>query len=114
MCLWPRKMREIPELTARVARASFPRGSLAIRTRDALGELFSDADLADLFAKRGHPALSPARLAMVSVLQFTENLTDRQAADAVRARVDWKYALLRHEVACVEWKSPRRFDCCRR
>ncbi|MFD7163672.1 IS1182 family transposase [Streptomyces violascens] len=93
MCLWPRKMREVPELTARVARAAFPHGSLAIRTRDALGELFSDGDLADLFANRGHPALSPARLALVSVLQFTENLTDRQAADAVRARVDWKYAL---------------------
>lgn len=26
-------------------------------------------------------------------MQFAENLTDRQAADAVRSRIDWKYAL---------------------
>ncbi|MFD9633996.1 IS1182 family transposase [Streptomyces violascens] len=93
MSLWPRKMREIPEQTVRVARAAFPRGCLAMRIRDGLGEVFADAELADLFSSRGHPALSPGRLGVVSVLQFTENLTDRQAADAVRARVDWKYAL---------------------
>ncbi|MFD9796862.1 IS1182 family transposase [Streptomyces sp. NPDC059070] len=93
MSLWPRTMPEIPLLTAEVARAAFPRGSLAMRIRDSLGGVFSDAQFADLFTKRGHPALSPARLAMVSLLQFAENLTDRQAADAVRARVDWKYAL---------------------
>jgi transposase len=64
-----------------------------MRIRDSLGPIFEDAQFTDLFAKRGHPALSPSRLALVCVLQFTENLTDRQAADAVRARVDWKYAL---------------------
>jgi hypothetical protein len=40
---------------------------------------------------RGAPGISPAQLAMV--LQFTENLTDRQAADAVRGRLDWRYCL---------------------
>ena len=79
--------------TAKVARASFPKGCLAIRVRDGLGELFADEQFADLFAVRGRPALSPARLALVSILQFAENLTDRQAADAVRGRIDWKYAL---------------------
>ncbi|KOV67857.1 transposase, partial [Streptomyces sp. AS58] len=93
MSLWPRPMPEVPELTARIARAAFPRGTLATRLRDLLGPVFEDVQFADLFAKRGHPSLSPGRLALVSVLQFAENLTDRQAAEAVRARLDWKYAL---------------------
>jgi transposase len=69
-----------------------PTGCLAIRVRDALGELFEDAEFAGLFTVRGRPAVSPARLALVSVLQFAEGLSDRQAADAVRGRIDWKYA----------------------
>jgi transposase len=80
-------------MTAQVARAAFPKGCLAIRVRDALGELFEDVQFAELFATRGRPAVSPARLALVSVLQFAEGLSDRQAADAVRGRIDWKYAL---------------------
>jgi transposase len=86
-------MQEVPELTARVARRAFPRGAVAMRMRDCLGPIFEDAQFADLFAQRGHPSLSPGRLALVSMLQYAENLTDRQAADAVRARLDWKYAL---------------------
>jgi transposase len=80
-------------MTAQVARAAFPKGCLAIRVRDALGEVFEDAQFAGLFATRGRPAVSPARLALVSLLQFAEGLSDRQAADAVRGRIDWKYAL---------------------
>jgi transposase len=37
--------------------------------------------------------LAPWRLALVTLLQFRENLSDRQAAEAVRARIDWKYLL---------------------
>ncbi|MGW2996051.1 IS1182 family transposase [Streptomyces sp. NPDC001193] len=84
---------EIPAETVRVARAAFPKGSLAIRVRDELGPMFRDEDFVDLFASRGRPAWSPAGLALVSVLQFVEGLTDRQAAEAVRARIDFKYAL---------------------
>ncbi|MBO8190100.1 IS1182 family transposase [Streptomyces spirodelae] len=84
---------EVPPETVRVARAAFPRGSLAIRVRDELGVLFSDEEFADLFPARGKPAWSPGRLALVSVLQFVEGLTDRQAAEAVRGRIDFKYAL---------------------
>ncbi|MER6257840.1 transposase, partial [Streptomyces sp. NPDC001584] len=58
-----------------------------------LGPVFADADFEELFPERGRPAISPARLALVSVLQFVEGLTDRQAAHAVRSRLDWKYAL---------------------
>ncbi|MGW2161737.1 IS1182 family transposase [Nonomuraea sp. NPDC001699] len=83
----------IPSATAEVARAAFPKGSLAIRIRDELGVLFADEDFAEAFSTRGQPALSPARLALVSILQFTENLSGRKAAEAARARIDWKYAL---------------------
>ncbi|TQC37716.1 transposase, partial [Rhodococcus sp. WS4] len=83
----------VPVLTARMARAAFPRGALAIRIRDELGELFADERFAAAFGVRGKPGISPAQLAMVTVLQFAENLTDRQAAEAVRARIDWKYCL---------------------
>lgn len=54
-----------------------------------LGEAFADAQFMEYFAVRGHPSISPARLAAVLVLQFAEGMTDRQAADAVRGRVDW-------------------------
>jgi transposase len=87
---WP----EVPAETARVARGAFRKGgSLAIRTRDELGSWYGDADFAGVYPVRGKPGISPAQLAMVTVLQFTENLTGRQAADAVRGRVDWKYCL---------------------
>lgn len=83
----------IPAETARVARAAFPKGSPAIGVREELGPLFSDEELADLFPSRGKPAWSAGRLALVPVLQFVEGLTDRQAAEAVRAGIDFTYAL---------------------
>ncbi len=83
----------IPEETARVARAAFPGGTRCLQIRDTLGTLYTDADFADLFPTRGQPAEAPWRLALVTVLQFVEGLSDRQAADAVRSRLDWKYAL---------------------
>jgi transposase len=93
MSLRPNGFTQIPAETARVARAAFPKGCLAMRARDELGALCTDEQFAELFAARGRPAWSPARLALVLVLQFVEGLTDRQAADAVRGRLDWKYAL---------------------
>lgn len=84
---------EIPELTRRVARSAFPKGSLAIRLRDSLGQIFDDALFAAAFPPDGRPAASPGALAMVSVMQYAERLSDRQAAEAVRARIDWKYLL---------------------
>jgi transposase len=83
----------VPELTARVVRASFPKGTLAIRIRQALGPLFEDESFAEAFPARGRPAISPGALALVSVLQYAEGLSDRQAADQLRARMDWKYLL---------------------
>ena len=89
----PRPWPEVPDGTARVARRAFRKGSLAIRARDELGAWYEDADFAGVYGVRGAPGISPAQLAMVTVLQFAENLTDRQAADAVRGRLDWKYCL---------------------
>ncbi len=83
----------VPEETARVVHACFPHGTLAVQVRDALGPLSNDEDFADLFPTRGQPAEAPWRLALVTVLPFLEGLPDRQAADAVRSRLAWKYAL---------------------
>ena len=93
MSLRPDDEHPIPEATRRVARAAFPKGTLAMRLADQLGAIYRDEQFAALFPVRGQPALSPARLALVTVLQFVEGLPDRQAADAVRGRIDWKYAL---------------------
>src|SRR5438034_3013317 len=93
MSLPPQELEPIPELTARIAKASFPQGTLAMRLRDALGPIYQDEQFAHLFPKRGRGAEAPWRLAMVLVLQGLEQLTDRQAAEAVRGRLDWKYAL---------------------
>jgi transposase len=89
----PTPITPIPELTVRVAKAAFPKGNTFIFMRNTLGTIFTDQDFADLFPDRGQPALSPWRLALVSVMQFVAGLSDRQAAEAVRSRIDWKYAL---------------------
>ena len=83
----------VPDLTIRVASAAFPRGNPYLALRDTLGTLFTDHDFATLFSSRGQPAYPPWRLALTTIMQFAEGLSDRQAADAVRARIDWKYAL---------------------
>jgi transposase len=93
MSLQPRESYPIPAETARVARAIFPKGNLVMRLYDELGMLFHDQDFADLFPIQGQPAEGPTRLALVTLLQFMEGLTDRQAAEAVRTRIDWKYLL---------------------
>jgi transposase len=83
----------VPDDTARVAHAAFPHGNTYLDLRDQLGTLFTDDDFASLYPTRGQPAQTPWRLALVTVMQFAESLSDRQAADAVRARLDWKYLL---------------------
>lgn len=93
MSLHPQVFYLVPEETARVARAAFPKGNVYMRMYDELGMLYENHQFAALFPRRGQPAEAPARLALILVMQFAENLTDRQAADAVRGRIDWKYAL---------------------
>jgi transposase len=93
MTVHPQPIGPVPEDTARVAKAAFPKGSTYIEIRDVLGSIYEDEDFADLFEVRGRPAIAPWRLALVTMMQFSEGLSDRQAAEAVRARIDWKYAL---------------------
>ena len=83
----------VPEETARAARGSFPKGAPWIALRDELGALYEDTDFAALFPSEGQPAEVPWRLALVTCFQFAEGLSDCQAADSVRSRIDWKYAL---------------------
>src|SRR5258708_29713315 len=93
MSMQPRPWPDVPEPSARTARSSSRKGNLAMRIRDELGEVYADARFAAAFGVRGRPGISPGQLMMASVLQFSENLTDRQAAEAVRDRITWKDAL---------------------
>src|SRR5689334_6644102 len=93
MSLKPADLTEVPAETARIARAAFPKGNLYLKLRDELGTVFTDDLFTEFFSERGCPATSPARLALVTLFQFAEGLPDRAAADAVRSRIDWKYAL---------------------
>src|SRR5256884_2806517 len=93
MSLHPHALESVPEETARVARAAFPKGNPYLLLRDTLGTIFQDNDFAACFPLEGQPSLPPWRLALVTIMQFREHLADRQAAEAVRARIDWKYLL---------------------
>ena len=93
MSLHPRTSYHIPPAPARVATACLPPGHPSLRLAEVLGSVFQDHDFAALFPTRGQPAAAPGRLALISLLQFGENLSDRQAAHAVRTRIDWKYLL---------------------
>src|SRR5215471_18943681 len=93
MSMKPQQISPVPEETARVARAANPKGNVYMHLRDELGSIYEDQMFAALFPRRGQPAEAPWRLALVTVMQYMEGLSDRQAAEAVRERIDWKYAL---------------------
>jgi transposase len=93
MSLHPFAVYQVPEPTRHVAHAAFARGNPYLQVADTLGPIYQDEQFAALFPTRGQPAEAPARLALVTVLQFAEGLSDRQAAEAVRGRIDWKYLL---------------------
>ncbi len=93
MCLHPELIPPVPEITAKVAKAAFPKGNKYMRLRDELGAFYQDEEFAQLYPNQGQSAIAPWRLVMILIMQFLENLSDRQTADAVRGRIDWKYAL---------------------
>ena len=90
MSLRPTVIGPVPKETARVVQAAFPGGHRYVRLADALGALFTDDLFAGLYVDQGRPVLAPWRLTLVTILQFAEGLSDRQAADSVRSRIDWK------------------------
>ncbi len=89
---WPEPAPEVARAIAAMYRGK-RQSPLPVRVRDELGELFADAQFAGAFGAEGKPGWSPGRLALITVFQRVENLTDRQAAEAVRADLSWKYAL---------------------
>src|SRR3954466_15135291 len=91
MSLQPMEIVPVPDETARVARAAFPKGNVWLNLRDELGTIYCDGIFADLYPRRGQPAEAPWRLALVLVMQFADALSDRQAAEAVGGRVGWEY-----------------------
>jgi transposase len=94
MTLHPKNHWDVPKQTAQVAYASFPLGNVYMKMHDELGNIYTDKDFQDLFPARcGQSGISPASLALITIMQFSEGLTDIQAADSVRSRIDWKYAL---------------------
>jgi len=93
MSLHPQVFCPIPEETARVARAAYPKRNVYLRIRDELGTVYKDESFAYLFPHCGQLAEAPWRLLLVCLMQFAEGLSDQQAAEAVRGRLDWKYML---------------------
>jgi len=98
----------IPAQTEQVARAAFPKGNPYMRMRDALGPIFTNPDFAHLFPKDGQPAHAPAHLALITIMQFAEGLSDAQTAVSVRGRIDGKYALAleRNGLSAIADPSP--------
>jgi transposase len=93
MSLKPEPIPSVPEPTARLAHIVCPKGNVCLWIGEELSAVFQDELFDSFFPRRGQPAEAPWRLALVTVLPFVEGLSDRQAAEAVRTRIDWKYAL---------------------
>lgn len=100
LSLRPQEISPVPEETCRVAKAAFRKGRISLRMRDEIGPLLDDPMCAPLVPSVGQPAEGPWRLALVTVPQFGEGWSDRQAADAVGGRIDGKDAL------GLEWGDP--------
>jgi transposase len=93
MVLHSHSIKPIPPLTKEIAQKAFPKGNLYMTMRDELGIFYDDEDFAELYSSEGQPALHPAGLALICVMQYMANLSDRGAVEAIAARIDWKYAL---------------------
>jgi len=88
---WPQPAPQLAEAVAAMYRGKRER-PLPVLVRDKLGEWLADDQFAGAYGVRGKPGWPPSRLALVTIFQMAEDLTDRQAAEHVRTRIDWKYA----------------------
>jgi transposase len=89
---WPQPAPQVAGAVAAMYRGRRER-PLPVLVRDKLGEWLADGQFAGAYGRRGKPGWPPSRLALVTIFQEAEDLTDRRAAEAVRTRIDWKYAL---------------------
>ena len=105
MSLAPSSVSAIPEETSRIARAAFPSPSRCMQMRDQLGAIYDDATFAELYPRRGQPAEAPWRLGFVTLMQFADSLSDRQAAEAEPLLLD---ALIEQLQACGWLKAGGR------
>ena len=76
MSMHPKPIGSVPEDTVRVAKAAFPKGNVYMQMRDVLCTIYEDEDFSELFEVRGRPAIAPWRLALVTVMQFSEGLSE--------------------------------------
>ena len=90
MSLHPQEIPAVPEETMCIGRAAFPHGNAYMRMRETLGSIYADQLFGSLLPARGQPADAPWRIALTTVMQFVEGLSDRQAAEAMRSRIDRK------------------------
>jgi len=93
MSLHPIDRSEIPEETAKLGHKLLDENNVYRLIGDRLAELVKDEDFIDMYSSIGGPALSPVILSFVLIFQMLEKLPDRLATEAVRLRIDWKYAL---------------------
>ena len=94
MALRPHPLPPVPEATAAAVQAAFPKGNLYVALRAEFGTLYDDQLLTDRYPPQGRPVeVAPWRLALILVMQVHRGAHDRHAADAVRRRMDWTYAL---------------------
>lgn len=93
MALKPQTIPPVPEETARIAHLIWPKGNRYLQLRDELGTIYTDELFVKLYPHLGSYAEAPWRLALICIMQYMENYTDREAAEAVRSRIDWKYVL---------------------
>ncbi len=94
MVLHRQSIKPIPSLTKEIAQKAFPKGNLYMSLRDELGIFYDDEDFAELYSSEGQPALHPGSLALICVMQYMANLSDRGAVEAVAVRIDWKYTVV--------------------
>ena len=93
MSLRKQPLGAIPDRTRKVAQGAFKKGNAYMKIAEELGDIYDFTDFAGLFPSKGQSAEHPVRLILATILQFAEGLSDRDAAEAVRARIDWKYLL---------------------
>lgn len=91
--LKPKLLPPIPDETKRLGEALYAPENIYRQIGDVFADAIRDEQFAEMYSTLGQPALSPAVLSLVSILQFLEHLSDRQTIVMLRSRIDWKYAL---------------------